>query len=166
MQKKIDTSSQELIAMKTRFLPVGTVMPYFGDPKNLKDLRKLGWAVCDGTTPGHQGIPDAVLKDATPLINDNRFIKGVNPDKRGVRNDAAATLQFESIRREVTPQTRGYVHGPVSVPTDGKLAADGLGIFAGSWTRVDNNANALKIKWDREEVQPKSIGMTYIILVK
>lgn len=157
--------AQRILMLKqigaTRSVPVGTVVPFYADPV---PLRQLGWAVCDGTTPAHQEIFGAVLKGPTPVINDNRFVKGVSPDRIGVRNDDATTLMFGTT----SVPLGSYTHEAIKVPTNGGVAVDGGNRlpFSGSWGLEDNLGTCARISWDKPEVQPKSIGLTYIILVK
>ncbi len=131
---------------------------------NISAVRELGWALCDGTTPAHQEIFDAVLKQPTPVLNDGRFIKGVTVAEIGKRVDNATSLILHGRRNSA------YTHNSVVVPGDGTISEQPDNKhwrFTGGPDAGTNNAGSqIALQWDQPEIQPKNVGLVYIILVK
>lgn len=129
-------------------VPVGSVLPFAGDPA----LLGSNWALCDGGTVTD---PDPSLRDfnagaagvQTPNLTDSRFIMGVAQGSVGItggRNDI--------------PSDGSHTHSFSQTSSD--LAPDASSNTSGSYT---NPAGA---HTHGGENRPRYLGLQYIIRVR
>ena len=97
-------SSEDLQAIphsRRGIVPIGSIVAHYFDQQgaaSLGALRELGFAVCNGTTPGFQGIDDPVIIAPTPNLNDTgRFLRGADPGYTGVMQDDATDASGMSV---------------------------------------------------------------------
>lgn len=77
----------------------------------ITEMRQLGFAVMDGTTPLAQGINGALIVGATPdLITDERFIKPAAPGGSNVTQEDAVQEEIEDVQHGHGISDPGHQH--------------------------------------------------------
>ena len=106
--------------ISAKSVPIGTIISiYTGLPgvPTVAELRALGWATCDGTTPQSQGISDPVMDMATPdLNNSGRFLRG---------GTVPGQMQGDSVGPHTHPTTWSLTNSDAGVHTHAISAETG-----------------------------------------
>jgi len=132
----------------------------------VEEMRALGFAVCDGSTPGAQGIGDAVLNDPTPDLNGpGLFLRGSGGPSGVVQEDATAVNDLQIQDDGHAHQSPvGYFCGTGTGPTINRAFWDE--VCAGDLVPNVPASSNVSLVADAEETRPANMSVVWLIRVR